>query len=144
MNKNGGPTNGKDEASRSAFTTQVIDENPYLQSRPDEHGGDQPRQQNQIFDEIIEDEDGAPVELEDELRRVQRRRRRLALTAIATLLLLALVFAIALYRRTPTRVDYGRTTKQGEVLPPTPNSNANSFSDSRTDKAIEEARRLTD
>lgn len=143
MKKNDGPTNGKDESSRSAFITQVIDENPYLQSRPDEHEGDQPRQENQIFDEIIEDEDGAPVEPEDELRRVQRRRRRLALTAIATLLLLALVFAIALYRRTPTRVDYGRT-KQGEVLPPAPNSNANSSRDSRTDKAIEEARRLTD
>src|SRR5687767_1627694 len=104
MKKNDGPTNGNNETSRSAFTTQVIDENPYLQRRPDEHEGDNPHPENQIFDAIIEDEDGAPVEPEDELRKVQRRRRRLALTGIATVLLLALVFAIALYRRTPTRV----------------------------------------
>jgi hypothetical protein len=51
---------------------------------------------------------------------------------------MAFVFAIAIYRRSPTRVDYGNTARKKEVLPPAPNSNSNTQRDSRTDKAIEE------
>ncbi|MDQ3665786.1 MAG: hypothetical protein M3410_04140, partial [Acidobacteriota bacterium] len=57
--------------------------------------------------------------------------------------LVALVGAVALYYRTATRVEYGSTTKQREVLPPPPNVNTTTGRDSRTEQAIEEAQRLT-
>ena len=144
MKKTDDPTNGNNETIRSSFTTQVIEENPYLQRPPDEQEGEQPRPESQIFDSIIEDEDGPPVETEDALIKVHRRRRMSVLVAMATLLVMALVLALAVYRRVPTRVDYGRTTKQTEVLPTAPISSANNSRDARTDKAIEEAQRLTD
>jgi transcriptional regulator of acetoin/glycerol metabolism len=144
MKKTDDPTNGNNETIRSSFTTQVIEENPYLQRPPDEQEGEQSRPESQIFDSIIEDEDGPPVETEDALIKVHRRRRRSVLVAMATLLVMALVLALAVYRRVPTRIDYGRTTKQTEVLPTAPISSANNSRDARTDKAIEEAQRLTD
>ena len=142
MKRTDGPGNGNNATLRGAFTTQVIDENPYLQPLPDQADSDQSRPENEAFDEVIGDEDGAPIEPEDERRRVKQRRRRVALVGMATLLLMALVFAIALYRRSPTRVDYGRTSRKSEGLP-APNINATTPRDSRTDKAIEEAQRLT-
>src|SRR6185295_11113897 len=124
-------------------TTQVIDENPYLQRLPDQTESDQSLPENEAFDEVIGDEDGAPIEPEDERRKVRQRRRRLAQVGIAILLLMAIVFAIAIYRRSPTRVDYGDTAGEKGVLPPAPTINSNTQRDSRTDKAIEEAQRLT-
>jgi hypothetical protein len=62
---------------------------------------------------------------------------------MVTLFLLAIVFPIAIYRRLPTRVDYGSTTSQSKALPSAPNTNTTAHRDSRTDRAIEEAQRLT-
>src|SRR5688500_2191953 len=109
-------TNGNDQTNPGAFTTQVIDENPYLQRLPDQAESDQSLLESEALDEVIGDEDGAPIEPEDERRKVKQRRRRLALAAMAILLLLAFVFAGAIYRRSPTRVDYGNTSRKKEVL----------------------------
>lgn len=143
MKKTDGPGNGNNETIRGQLTTQVIDENPYIQRRLDDPENDQSDSEKESFSAVIDDEDGPPVEPEDERRKVKQRRRRLVLVGLATLLLMALVLAIALYRRSPTRVDYGRTTRKSEVLPPAPNSNSTAPRDLRTDKAIEEAQRLT-
>src|SRR3989337_1102335 len=115
MKRTNGQGNGKGKTVRGAFTTEVIGENPYLQRRPDDPEGDRSITENEALDAINEDEDGAPVEPEDERRKVKHRRRRLALVGMATLLLLAIGFAIAIYRRSPTRVDYGRTTRPNKA-----------------------------
>ena len=143
MKQTDGYGNEKRGAVRGAFTTEVVEENPYLQRPTEEHESHSSSTEKEVLDEIIEDEDGAPVEPEDESRRAKYRRRRLALLGMATLLLLAIVFAIAVYRHSPTRVDYGRTTSQSKALPPVPNTNTAIPRDSRTDKAIQEAQRLT-
>src|SRR5258705_11545033 len=138
MKRTDAPGNANNETLRGASNTQVIDNNPYLQRLPDQAEGDESRPANEAFDEVIEDEDGAPIEPEDERRKVKQRRRRLALVGMATLLLMALVLAIAIYRRSPTRVDYGNPARKKEVLPPAPTIDSNTQRDSRTDKAIEE------
>lgn len=143
MNKTDGHGNGKSRAVRGAFTTEVIEENPYLQRPTEEHDSDPSSTENELLDEVIEDEDGAPIELEDGRRKARHRRRRLTLLGMAVFLLLAIVFAVATYRHSPTRVDYGRTTSQSKAFPSDPNTNTNTLRDSRTDKAIEEAQRLT-
>ena len=123
---------------QGAFTTQVLDENPYLQ-RP--VNSEQSRPGEESFDEHIEDEFGPPED--DDSANPKHRLRRLALAGMALVLLLAIVIAVALYRRSPTRVDYGRTAKQTEILPPPSKNKSIGPRDSRTDKAIEEAQRLT-
>jgi hypothetical protein len=55
----------------------------------------------------------------------------------------ALVAVLVAYYRSATRVEYGKTTKQHEVLPPPPNMNQTTGRDTRTERAIEEAQRLT-
>jgi hypothetical protein len=143
MKKTDAPGNGNNEPNRGAFTTELIDDNPYLQRLPDQVESDESGPEGETFDELIEDEFAAPIEPADVQRKVKQRRRFIALAGMATLLLIAFVIAVALYRRAPTRVDYGRTAKKSEVLPPAPNSNGTSSRDSRTEKAIEEAQRLT-
>ncbi|CAN5883769.1 hypothetical protein BH18ACI4_BH18ACI4_00920 [soil metagenome] len=143
MKRTEGHGNGSSETTGIRFTTEVIEENPYLQPRPDEQQKERSGAENDVCERSIEDEEGSPVELEDERRKVKQRRRRLAMTAVATLLLISLIGAVALYYRSVTRVEYGRTTKQREVLPPPPNVNTTTGRDTRTEQAIEEAQRLT-
>jgi len=131
------------EKTRGAFSTGVVDENPYLTRPRDDPESDRSSSEEPPFDAIGEDDDGAPTEPEDEVRKKKHRRRRLALAGITTLLFLAIGLAIALYHRSPTRVDYGRTTSQNKKLPPLPNATTTTARDHRTDKAIEEAQRLT-
>ena len=133
--------NGTSTVAPSAFTTQVIEENPYLQQRRD--AIDTSNEQKDEFESVIDDEDGAPIETEDRSTRLKHRRRRLVLVGIAGLLFFAIGLAAALYKNTPTRVDYGRT-RQTEALPNAPTSNTSVGRDSRTEKSIEEAQRLTD
>ena len=123
---------------QGSFTTQVLDENPYLQ-RP-AVDGKEPSEES--FDTLVEDEFGPPTEAH-EGSNSRQRLRRFVLVGMAIVLLLAIAIALALYRRSPTRVDYGKTAKQTEVLPPPSNSKPTGLRDSRTDKAIEEAQRLT-
>ena len=132
--------NGTSGVAPNAFTTHVIDENPYLQQRRDEI---EPSKDQNEFDEVIDDEDGAPIETEERSTRLKHLRRRLALAGIAGLLFFAIAVAVVLYKRMPTRVDYGRS-RQGEVLPNAPTSTTAVGRDSRTEKAIEEAQRLTE
>ena len=143
MKRTDGHGNGSSETTAIRFTTQAIEENPYLQPRPDERQKEPSGAENDVLDAARDDEEGSPVELEDERRKVKQRRRRLALTAVATLLLVTLIGALVLYYRGATRVEYGRTTKQREVLPPPPNVNTTTGRDTRTQQAIEEAQRLT-
>src|SRR5687767_1633707 len=88
--------NGNDQMNPGEFTTQVIDENPYLQRLPDLAQRDQSLPENEAFGEVIGDEDGAPIEPEDERRKVKQRRRRLALVGVAILFLMAIIFAVAI------------------------------------------------
>lgn len=124
---------------QGAFTTQVLDENPYLQRPP----VDSKEPSEESLDTLIEDEFGPPEEAH-EGPNSRQRLRRFVLMGMAIVLLLAIAIAIAVYRRSPTRVNYGKTAKETEVLPPPPsNTKSISLRDSRTDKAIEEAQRLT-
>ena len=134
--------NGNSDATRRTFTTEVIEENSYLQRAETDDGDRTTRAESEDFDQIIDDDDGAPIELEDQQRKRKQRRRRLAVMAIGALLLMALVFAIALYRLAPTRVQYGQAPRENRALPQVPTSVAPSR-DTRTDKAIEEAKKLT-
>lgn len=128
--------NGTSTLNPEAFTTQTIEDNPYLQSG-DENGGS-----TEVHETATEEEFGAPSEKEDRLAKVKRRRRRFALAFIAGCLFLAVALALLLYRRMSTRVEYG-TSRQVEVLPPAPSSTQGG-PDSRTEKAIAEAKRLTE
>ena len=128
--------NGTSTTSSERFTTQVIDGSPYIQPI-NENGG------TEKDDGVAsENEFGPPNEKENRLGKVKRRRRRLALAFIGVCLLFALALALFLYRRMPTRVEYG-SSKQTEVLPPAPGTNKG-VQDSRTEKAIAEAQRLTE
>lgn len=128
--------NGTSTRSSEGFTTQVIDGSPYTQAI-NENGT------IEKDDEVAsENEFGPPNEKENRLGKVKRRRRRLALAFIAVCLVSAIALALFLYRRMPTRVEYG-SSKQTEVLPPAPGTN-NGVQDSRTEKAIAEAQRLTE
>ncbi|HEY6803721.1 MAG TPA: hypothetical protein VI306_09095 [Pyrinomonadaceae bacterium] len=89
------------------------------------------------------DDYGPPVEEDDELKKRWQRRRRVALLFVTTLLFMALALVVLVYRRSSTRVNYGRVTPTAELLPPTPGVASNNGRDSRTEKAIEEAQRLT-
>ena len=128
--------NGTSTRRSESFTTQVIDENPYLQSNNENGAPDEDHEA------ATEDEFGAPSEKEDRLNKVKQRRRRLALIFIAACLFGAIGVALLLYRRMPTRVEYG-ANKRIETLPSAPTTNTGA-QDSRTEKAIAEARRLTD
>jgi len=143
MNTNDRHGNGSKDTIGTPFTTEVIEENPYLKRPVDEATSDERNADAEPLQLFLEDEDGPPTEDANQVNRVSQRRRRLALIGMALLLLLALVFAIALYRRSPTRVDYGRAAKQPDVKSSPTNTIATAPRDSRTDKAIAEAQQLT-
>jgi hypothetical protein len=136
------PGNGNRQSTRNGFTTQLIEENPYLKPEKTTDEGQTNQGEYEDIDQIVEDEDGAPVELEDERRKVKQRRRRLVVAALGSLLLIALVIAIAFYRFMPTRVEYGQPPRQSKAPQSVP-TNTTPLRDTRTDKAIEEAERLT-
>lgn len=140
MNTSDRHGNGSKDTIGTPFTTEVIEENPYLKRPVDESASDKPNADDEPLQLFIEEDVGPPTEDENQVSRVKQRRRRLALVGMAVLLLLSLVFAIALYRRSPTRVDYGRAAKQPDVKPSPTNTTPR---DSRTDKAIAEAQKLT-
>src|SRR5262245_41529391 len=139
MNTSDRQGNGSKDTIGTPFTTEVIEENPYLKRPADESISDKPNSDDEPLQLFIEEDDGPATEDANPVNRVKQRRRRLALIGIAVLLLLSLVFAIALYRRSPTRVDYGRAAKQPDVKSSPTNPIATTPRDSRTDKAIAEA-----
>ena len=140
MNTSDRHGNGTKDTVGTPFTTEVIDENPYLKRPVDEPASDKANADDEPLQLFIEEDDGPPTEDDNQVSEAKQRRRRLMLIGMAVLLLLSVVFAIALYRRSPTRVDYGSTAKQPDVK----SSPANTSSrDSRTDKAIAEAQQLT-
>jgi hypothetical protein len=134
--------NGNGNATGVSFSTAVIDENPYIQRTPDEP---QMRAdvQKEVFDRAEQDEEGLAIDHADEAKKVRQRRHRLALAAIAVLLLGSVVGVLILYSRGSTRVEYGQRAKQPQVVPPAPNASATTGRDARTEQAIEEAQRLT-
>jgi hypothetical protein len=133
---------GNGNTSGMSFTTAVIEENPYLQ-RTTEEQQERANAENEVFDSADENDEGSAIELADERKNVRQRRRRLALAAVAALLLVSVVGVLTLYYRSSTRVEYGQTAKQSRVVPPAPNAVATTGRDTRTDQAIEEAQRLT-
>jgi hypothetical protein len=143
MNTSDRHGNGSKDTIGTPFTTEVIEENPYFKRPTDEPVSDKRNADDEPLQLFLEDEDGPPTEEANQVNRVSQRRRRLALIGMALLLLLALVFAIALYRRSPTRVDYGRTAKRPDMKSSPTNTVATAPRDSRTDKAIAEAQQLT-
>lgn len=140
-------TNGNGHGNRNGkagrFTTEVIDANPYLQ-RPavDKTRMPSPGEEDPFSRAIDTDDETAAVETEDRQRKVTRRRR-FALAGVAAVFLIAIISALALYFSGSTRVEYGKNPKQRTVMPPPPNSTTTSGRDTRTEKAIEEAQRLT-
>lgn len=134
--------NGNGNATGASFSTAVIDENPYMQRTSDEP---QVRAdvENEIFDGVKHDEEGLAMDRADEVKKVRQRRHRLALAAVAVLLLASVVGVLILYSRGSTRVEYGQRAKQLQVVPPAPNASATTGRDTRTEQAIEEAQRLT-
>lgn len=140
MKGTNGQGNGRKEGLGTRFTTEVMDENPYLQSHLSREN------QTQLEDDTvlsIEDEYGAPTEPENELKKTKQHRRRVLLMVVVLLFLLGVIGALTLYYRTATRVEYGRTGKR-EVMPPPPQTpNGINGRDGRTEKAIEEAQRIT-
>src|SRR5260370_17577295 len=134
--------NGQSEGLEVRLNTELSEENPYLQSphyrEHQEHPPD-----NEALHMSIEDEDGSPTELEEEVRKAKQRLRRLVMSAVAAMLLVGLMGALALYYRRATRVEYGRSAKQREVIPAPPGATANNVRDLRTEQAIEEAQRIT-
>jgi hypothetical protein len=134
--------NGNGNATGVSFSTAVIDENPYVQRTPDEP---QMRAdiQNETFDSAEQDEEGLAIDRADEAKKVRQRRHRLALAAVAVLLLASVVGVLILYSRGSTRVEYGQRAKQSQVVPPAPNASTTTGRDTRTEQAIEEAQRLT-
>ncbi|HEV7680524.1 MAG TPA: hypothetical protein VGO68_00260 [Pyrinomonadaceae bacterium] len=134
-------SNGNGQANGPTFSTAVIEENPYLQRTTDEQQV-RPDVEGEIFDRTQQDEEGSAIDLANEYKKVRQRRRRLALIAVAGLLLVSLVGVLALYYRSSTKVEYGRA-KPSQVVPPAPNASATTGRDTRTEQAIEEAQRLT-
>jgi hypothetical protein len=134
--------NGQSAGTAVRFTTEVIEENPYLQS-PHYREHQERHVDSDNLHMSIEDEDGSAIELDEEVRKTKQRRRRLAIGAVAAMILVGLIGALALYSRRATRVEYGQSTKQREVITPPPNAASNSVRDIRTEQAIEEAQRLT-
>lgn len=134
--------NGNGNATEVAFSTAVIDENPYIQRTTAEP---QLRAdvEDEIFDRAEQDEEGLALDRADEPKKVRQRRRRLFLAAVAVLLLVSVVGALTFYSRGSTRVEYGQKAKQSQVVPPAPNASAATGRDTRTEQAIEEAQRLT-
>lgn len=135
--------NGSNETVGTPFTTQVMEENPYLKRTVDESARAKLLPDDEALNISIEDEHGPPTEPSDLVGASSQRRRRLALLGMVVLLLLSIALAVALYRRSSTRVEYGRAAKQGDAKPSPTNNVASAPRDSRTDKAIAEAQQLT-
>jgi len=51
---------------QTRFTTEVIEENPYLQMRSDEQPKERSEAENDAVDHSIGDDEGSPIEPEDE------------------------------------------------------------------------------
>jgi len=119
MNTSDRHGNGSKDTIGTPFTTEVIEENPYLKRPADESVSDKPNADDEHLQMFIEEDDGPPTEAENQLSRVKLRRRRLALIGMAVLLLLSIVFAIALYRRSPTssRKAPGPPTSENYIRP---------------------------
>ncbi len=135
--------NGNGAGTSVRFTSETIEGNPYLQRPQPDESNEEVLRDEDGSGQLIDDEDGAPIDPEDAGLRAKQRRRRLTLMAFTILFLAALFAALLLYYRSATRVEYGRTTKPREALPPPPNVNPSTGRDSRTEHAIEEAQRLT-
>ena len=142
MRRINGNGNGKGKVPGGSFTTETIDENPYLQGLPDERQQTVGSNGSEALDDAIDDEDST-AEVDDQSKKSRRLVRKLVLAGAAVLLLAVLVCALVLYSRSSTRVDYGQTAKQRGPLPPAPNANATTGRDTRTEQAIEEAQRIT-
>jgi len=140
MNTTSTRGNGNGVATGVRLPTETIDSNPYLQQLPDE---DRNEKDPEVLGEVSEDDDGYPTDAEDEKRKVRYRRRRVFLVATVLIVTAAIVSVLVSYYRTATTVEYGKTTKQHEVLPPPPTVNSTTGRDARTERAIEEAQRLT-
>jgi hypothetical protein len=129
--------NGAAESSVAATT----ESNPYLQSVVKEHAK-APTNGNVLHDEA--EQDAAADRAAEEQKQKQRRRRRIVKAVILTSLFATVMIAIGLYRLRSTRVEYGQTAKQTQVLPPPPNATTTTARDSRSEQAIQDALRLTD
>jgi hypothetical protein len=132
--------NGNGVGTSVRLSTETIESNPYLRHLPDE---DRSEQDTEVLDEVSEEDDGYPIDAEDEKRKMTYRRRRMVLVAAVLVVTAVIVAVLVFYYRTATRVEYGRTTKEHEVLPPPPTVNSTTGQDARTERAIEEAQRLT-
>jgi hypothetical protein len=143
MNKTSSRGNGNGAVTGVRLSTETIESNPYLQHPPDEARDREHHADQSDLDELSDEDQGYPIDAEDEERKVNQRRRRVVLVAAMLFVTATLVIVLIAYYRSATRVEYGKRTKQREVLPPPPNMNQTTGRDSRTERAIEEAQRLT-
>jgi hypothetical protein len=140
MNKTSTQGNGNGAVTGARLSTETIESNPYLQHLPTE---DRNEKDSEVLDEVSEEDVGYPIDAEDEKRKGTYRRRRVFLVAAVLIVTAAVVAILVFYYRAATRVEYGKATKQHEVLPSPPTVNSTSGRDARTERAIEEAQRLT-
>lgn len=143
MNKTSTRGNGNGAVTGVRLSTETIESNPYLQHLPDEDRKQEHAADRAGLDELTDEDQGYPIDAENEQSKVNQRRRRVVLVAAMLFVTATLVVILIAYYRSATRVEYGKTTKQREVLPPPPNMNQTTGRDSRTERAIEEAQRLT-
>lgn len=140
MNTTSTRGNGNGVGTGVRLSSETIESNPYLQHLPDE---DRNREDTEVVAEDSEEDDGYPIDADDEKRKVSYRRRRVGLVAAVLVATAAIVAVLVSYHRTATRVEYGTSSKQHEVLPPPPTVNSTTGRDARTERAIEEAQHLT-
>src|SRR5688572_14056269 len=101
--------NGNGVGTSVRLSTETIESNPYLQHLPDE---DRSEQDTEVLDKVSEEDDGYPIDAEDEKRKMTYRRRRMVVVAAVLVVTAVIVAVLVFYYRTATRVEYGRTTKQ--------------------------------
>lgn len=143
MNKTSTRGNGNGAGTGVRFSTETIETNPYLQHLPEEDRDQEHQEDRSELDEFGDADQGYPIDVDHEQHKANQRRRRVVLVAAMLFVTSALVAVLVAYYRSATRVEYGKTTQQHEVLPPPPNMNQTTGRDSRTERAIEEAQRLT-
>ena len=143
MNKTSSRGNGNGAVTGVRLSTETMETNPYLQHLPEEDRKQEHAADRAGLHEFSDEVEGYPIDAEDEQRKAKQRRRRVVLVAAMLFVTSTLGIVLIAYYRSATRVEYGKTTKQHEVLPPPPNMNQKTGRDSRTERAIEEAQRLT-
>lgn len=122
-------------------TVIAAESNPYLTPVANDQQKSGTDSDNGLDEEAQAEE--ALFRAEDEKNRKRRRHRWIALAFILTLLTASVGFAVRLYRRHSTTVEYAQTAKQSGVLPPSPNVAATTSRDNRHEQAIQDALRLT-